>query len=104
MVEARFIFADGKPIGFSVGGHSGYDRSGRDIVCASVSSAVMLTCNAVTEVFKVGAKVDVENDRISLRLDSASENGMLLIESLRIHLEALSVEYPKNISLKISEV
>ena len=35
---------------FSVSGHAGYDDYGHDIVCASVTSAVQLTANGITEV------------------------------------------------------
>lgn len=39
-------------VGFRITGHAGYADYGEDVCCASVSSAVMLTANTVTEAFK----------------------------------------------------
>lgn len=103
MVEASFKKSHGKLIGFTVKGHSGYDFSGYDIVCASVSSSVMLTCNAITEVFKIKAEVSA-GDNIILCKIPQDENGSKLIEALRLHLSELSLDYPENVTVKISEV
>lgn len=101
MIKANFKRSDGKLIGFSVSGHSGYDDFGSDIVCASVSSAVMLVCNAITEVYKLPAEIKVDENLISCEISSEDDR---LIETLRLHLSALMEDYPENISLKISEV
>ena len=104
MIKARFQKSRGRLCGFSVSGHSGYADAGADIVCASVSSAVMLTANALTEVFKVNdTEVDAEDNTVSVMIGE-SRDGQMLIEALLIHLRALSEEYPENISVKISEV
>ena len=78
MIKADFERSGGKLIGFCVSGHSGYSDPGSDIVCASVSSAV-----------------------ISMRLRGGDQS---LIDGLYQHLRALGEEYPKNITVKISEV
>ena len=43
MIKAVFAVKGEKFIGFTVKGHSGYAESGNDIICAGVSSALMLT-------------------------------------------------------------
>ena len=103
MLNAQFKRSRGKLIGFSVSGHAGYDIEGFDIVCASISSAVMLICNAITEVFEVKADIVEEDNLISCTI-APCPDGCRLIESLYIHLEALSEEYPENVKVKISEV
>ena len=104
MIKAKFQKSRGRLCGFSVSGHSGYADAGADIVCASVSSAVMLTANAMTDVFKVtDAEVNADDDTVSVRIGE-SRDGQMLIEALLLHLRVLSKEYPKNISVKISEV
>ena len=100
MIIAKFKRSKGKLTGFSVSGHSGFSEAGSDIVCASVSSAVMLICNAITEVYKLNAKIEAGDNVISCDCP----DGEKLIEALRLHLSALSEDYPENISLKISEV
>ena len=57
MIVAEFFRKNGEITGFKVSGHAGYDESGRDIVCAGVSSAVMMTANLITEIFRFEAEV-----------------------------------------------
>ena len=103
MIKARFKRSRGELVGFSVSGHAGYDAEGFDIVCASVSSAVMLTCNAITEIFGISADISEEDGCISCAIDGGPA-GSKLIEALRLHLELLSEDYPENVTVKISEV
>ncbi len=103
MIEARFTASRGKLCGFSVSGHSGYDSEGADIVCASVSSAVMLICNALTEVFGVKAKVEQKENLITCKVPE-EDAAQKLLEALRLHLELLAEDYPENVTVKISEV
>ena len=51
MIVAEFLKKNGNITGFKVSGHAGYDDIGKDIVCASVSSAVMMTANLITEIW-----------------------------------------------------
>ncbi len=101
MISAEFFRSGGGFKGFAVSGHSGYASSGRDIVCASVSSAVMLACNLATDIFKLKAEVSAEGERVALSLQEP-DNGV--IEGLYKHLSAVSEEYPENIRVKVSEV
>ena len=103
MIRSQFKKSDGKFVSFSVSGHAGYDDKGFDIVCAGVSSAVMLVCNSITEVFKIKADISAEDNEISLKIPKSRE-GSALIESLAIHLRAMSEDYPENISVTVSEV
>ena len=60
MIVAEFFRKNGEITGFKVSGHAGYDMFGKDIVCAGVSSAVMMTANLVTEIFGFEAEVSAE--------------------------------------------
>lgn len=78
-------------VGFRITGHAGYADYGEDVCCASVSSAVMLTANTVTEAFKIKADVAVEENEIILRLENdSSEEGDKLLLGLLTHLYFLS--------------
>ena len=82
MITAQFQKSGQKFKAFSIEGHAGYADAGRDIVCASVTSAVQLTANAITEQFGEKAEVIVEENRISLLLPSnAGEEAALLLEA-----------------------
>lgn len=107
MITAEFIQKDNVLVGFKVSGHANFDEYGQDIVCASVSSAVQLVCNTITDGFNIKANVLVdENNGISLKLIDYSKNSpaIVLINGLKTHLEILLEEFPKNINLKLTEV
>ncbi len=100
MITALFrVTGEGSYKGFSVSGHSGYSEAGSDIVCAAVSSAVMLTVNMCIDGFSVDGVTEVIEDTVKFTVKKQSENADKLIDSLREHLEALSEEYPDNITV-----
>lgn len=105
MICAKFYRKNNSLCGFSVSGHAGYADAGEDIVCASVTSAVQLTCNAVTEVLDIKAKVQVLEEEISLKLpEKCDSNAFLFVSSLELHLRVLSETYPGTITVEILEV
>ncbi|MCD7822491.1 MAG: ribosomal-processing cysteine protease Prp [Oscillospiraceae bacterium] len=100
MITALFkVSGNGGYKGFSVSGHSGYSEAGSDIVCAAVSSAVMLTVNICIDGFNVDALPEVFDDTVRFTVNKKSENADRLIGALKEHLEALSEEYPDNITV-----
>ena len=70
MTKCEFFTENDRITGFSVSGHSGYAEAGSDIVCASVSTAVMLAEATINEVCGANAKVRVHEDdaRVTLTL------------------------------------
>ncbi len=103
MVCARFFRSDAGYTGFSVSGHAGYAEKGTDIVCASVSSAVQLTVNAITEIKQLPAKVEVADDTVRLILDRQEDISVVqpFLEALRLHLQLLAEDFAQY--LKLSE-
>lgn len=106
MVTARFYnSSDNKMLGFHVSGHAGFSDFGSDIACASVSSAVMLTANTITEVFKINAKVEVNENEILLKLLEDKEgNGDKLLLGLLMQMDLLSDEFPGAIKIVTKQV
>ncbi|MCD7772191.1 MAG: ribosomal-processing cysteine protease Prp [Oscillospiraceae bacterium] len=102
MITALFkVSGEGSYNGFSVSGHSGYSEAGSDIVCAAVSSAVMLTVNICVDGFNVDAGTEVFDDTVRFTVNKKSENADRLIGALKEHLEALSEEYPDNVAVVV---
>lgn len=95
MIIARFYKnSDDKMLGFQISGHADYSENGNDIACASVSSAVMNTVNTITDVFKVDAKVAVEENEIILKLRNDEDgNGDKLLLGLLMHMYLMSDEF-----------
>ena len=97
--------AGGDLVGFRISGHSGFAESGSDIVCAAVSSAVIMSANTITEVQHINADVTESDGFVNLNLSkSDAEKSRDILGGLRLHLTALSEQYSKDIKVKITEV
>lgn len=81
--------------GFLVEGHAGYDKYGRDIICASVSVLVINTINSIMEFTSDELSVDANEDgRIDCSIVSRiSEETRLLLDSLFLGLKGIEKEY-----------
>ncbi len=105
MLNAVFSKKNGRFCGCSVSGHAGYADAGQDIVCASVSSAVQLTANLITETFQIPAKISAGNNTVKIRLqDNSNAVGTSLLEGLYVHLQCISEEFPNTIHFDFAEV
>ena len=102
MLKCVFLRKDGAFNGFRFSGHAGYGFEGNDIVCAAVSSAVMLTCNAITDSFGAKADVEVEENQITLLVKEDSDVATKMISALYSHIEMMAKDY-KKVKLIIDE-
>ena len=93
MINARFYQKKGLYCGFVISGHAG-GRFGQDIVCAGVSSAVMLTINTMTDFLVSDCTVRIEKNVAALKLNDYKDNidCRALIFSLKTHLQLLNEE------------
>lgn len=112
MTTAKFLHKGGKLVGFSVQGHTGLACSGEDVACASVSSAVQMAANTLTETLGLNAEIRTREALVYLRLsDAADEAGMqrafaadAVLKGMRAHFKLLSEEFPGYIRTEDSEV
>ena len=105
MISARFYEnSQHKLLGFHVSGHAGLADEGYDVACAAVSSAVMMACNTITEVFRIDAKVSADENDILLKLmaDNGGE-GDKILAGLMIQLDMISREYPGTVKISVNE-
>ncbi len=83
----------------TISGHANYDEYGKDIVCASVSSIVITTINAIIEIdeFAISYK-DLENE---IQIEILKENNIVrkLINNMISLLEELQNNYKDNIKI-----
>ena len=97
MIKAVFSLSDEQFIGFTVKGHAGAAQHGQDIICAGVSSAVMLTINTITDFIGAEANVDISPEKEGYAALSLTkpydENASLMIKSFFAHLSILEEEY-----------
>lgn len=105
MIKAVFYRSNGSLCGFDVSGHAGYAEKGNDIVCAAVSSAVMMTVNAITDILNVECDLKVLDDEIKLMFDDECFYcACSFLEALKLHLNMLSEDYSEFIQLDFLEV
>lgn len=82
----------------SIKGHSLYDESGKDIVCASVSSMVITTVNALVN---LNCNIDyTNNDGVVIKVLEHSKITDTLIDNLIDLLSELEFQYPKYINIR----
>lgn len=105
MIKAEFKKCKNTLCGVTVSGHAEYAGYGEDIVCAAVSSALEMCANAITHLLNIPALVEVGENKVDLMLPEESpESGENFLKALKLHLENLQQDYPKNIKIFTSEV
>lgn len=86
----------------TISGHALYDKYGKDIVCASVSSIVYTTVNGILNINSNAIKFSDE-DIMSIQILSKDEVVIKLIDNMIILLEDLTKQYPENIKISKGE-
>lgn len=102
MIKVTFFYNnDFKIKGFELKGHADYDEFGYDIVCSAATSNAVAVINSLENLQKVSVKdVIAEEGLISCLIeDTDIEKSQLLLQHLRLALEEISREYPKNIKI-----
>lgn len=80
-------------------GHANYDELGKDIVCASVSSMVITTVNAILRIDSDAIKYSDDNG-VTIDIIKDDEITNKLINNLIDLLEELENQYPKYIEIR----
>ena len=96
MIRVKVLYSHDSIESISVSGHANFDAFGRDIVCASVSSIVITSVNAILR---------LENDAISytesngICIDVVRHSNIVDVILLNMVslLEELEKQYKKNI-------
>lgn len=105
MITAEFFLKNEEFVGFSVRGHAGFAAYGNDIVCASVTSAVEMAANGITEILKVPASVGSFENEVRLMLPEGKlPAATSFLKALRLHLELLAQDYSEFLKVTDMEV
>jgi uncharacterized protein YsxB (DUF464 family) len=96
------VFRDNEEIKkIEVKGHSGYDEIGKDIVCSSVSTALILTINLLEKLnVKISYKEDPNIPLISLIINESDSLCQTILENLVNSLNDISSQYKKYLQIK----
>ncbi len=107
MITVGFLTpSDGRTLGFTVQGHSGHGEEGADIVCAAVSSAVLLTVNTVTDVLHITPlSLRGRDGDVFFRVEEKDEPACRdLFSGLKLHLVNLEEQYPGDVKVCYIEI
>ena len=83
----------------TISGHSGYEKSGKDIVCASVSSIAITTVNAILRIDSNALTYEESDGFLNIVMQKQSDIISLLITNMLDLLEELETQYSKYIKI-----
>ena len=83
----------------TIKGHADYKESGKDIVCASVSSIVITSINGILRIDSESIDYN-ENDGIYIEIKKHSEVIDKLITNMIELLSDLEEQYPKYVNIR----
>ena len=89
---------------FKVEGHSGYNDSGRDVVCAAVSTSTQSVVLGLTELLGIRLDIIIDEGRLECELPEISdslvlEKSNILLETMLLTLGQAVLEYPDYVKL-----
>lgn len=92
---------DGNIRSVDVLGHAGFAGEGEDIVCAAISSAVMLTHALLYDVRRIPVETIVEDEgaHIRITLPEGQQAGEDALRALKLHLSELEQDYHEFINV-----
>ena len=98
MIKVTLKKTDNKISNISILGHSGYDEYGKDIVCASVSSIVITTVNAISRLENT-ILFNEKDGNVNIDIIKHSNTTDTLITNMIDLLEKLEKQYDKYIKI-----
>ncbi len=99
MIRVKFTVGNRQLNGFEISGHAGFAESGKDIICAAVSSAAYMAANTITDVIGANAEAREGSGAMSVALKEPNERAETVLKGLELHLTELSKQYPDNIKI-----
>jgi len=95
-------------VGFISQGHAGYDRSGKDIICAATSILIINTVNSIEQFTDVEfeSSSDEKNAIIKFMINKNKNNkeSLVLLKAMELGLTEITRDNPKYISITFEEV
>ena len=88
------IIIEHKITGVSISGHAGYAESGKDIVCAGISTLAQTLIQSIEELTTDKIQYVISPGTVDIKYGNLSEQARLLIDSFFIGAELISAAYP----------
>ena len=97
---------DGGVVTLCAFGHAGFDRRGRDIVCAGASAVVHTAVLGVTQAVGLPAAVRAGEGYLELKLDSEKrpqglwERAQAVLEAAILGVKEIARQYPRHVRVE----
>lgn len=101
MTNIKVLKENEKIINIEIKGHTNYEDSGKDIVCASISSIVTTTVNALVRIDEESIIYDVKDGFINIQILHHNKYIDILITNMLELLKDLASNYKKNVKINI---
>ncbi len=84
-----------------VKGHAGYAKYGKDIVCASITTACIITANLIEKLNLSYNVIDLVCDEgyFRLKVNTVDQTLNAIFENLEFTMEDISKQYPKYLKI-----
>lgn len=105
MTSVKFFYCNNMLNGFEVSDHAttnANDTLGA-LVCASISSAVYLTANTLTDVVFAKASITEKDGYFKLLLKDNIKQSQTTLKGFKMHIENLCSQYNSNIKIDSEE-
>ena len=93
MITVTFYCKNDGLIGFKSEGHAGYDESGKDIVCAAVSTLVFTTIHAIKDLTEDAFSGEEDSEHAFVEFviteEKPSDAAGVLLKAFRIGIESV---------------
>lgn len=104
MIKGIFTYNEGFITNVNVKGHAMYANSGEDIVCASVSTAIILTINAIERLgLKETIEFEIDDGYLNLNVVERNNETNALLQNLEDAISQLNEQFTKNIKYQKKE-
>lgn len=100
MIRCKFVSSDGLFKSFEITGHAQYDKKGKDIVCAAVSTVAQHTARALE---KEGSQITVKDGYLRVWNIPNQEIAQRFVLELIETLKDLAEQFPTYINVEVSD-
>lgn len=101
MTSIKVLKENEKVINIEIKGHTNYENIGKDIVCASISSIVTTTVNAIIRINEEAILYDIKDGYMNIQILNHDKYIDILITNMIDLLKELANNYPKNVKINI---
>lgn len=99
MIKIKIDQHEGLIDSISIKGHADYDKYGKDIVCASISSIVATTINGIVLIDSDSIEYQENDGFVNINVLKHTDIVDTLIKNMINLLEDLELQYTKNIKI-----